>query len=93
VSDAPQIPPGLKFKVCVSAEMPLDKIRKKALKNWGLSVHISAKMGPIHVDQDGKLIDCPIEAIDDEILEGSFSIPLFAPGYVLYFGHFKEKEV
>ncbi len=80
--------PGFTFQVIASGDFPIQKLRDRAKREFGLDIHIRVKVGPTVVKADGKSLGCPIEAIDDKVLDGNFNFPVPAPGFCLYIGYF-----
>lgn len=85
---------GAGFQITAYDDLPLEQLRADIFKETGLRMHISWQVGPM-VDKgvvDGKhKYAFPFKPIDDEFLEGSATVPLPAPGYVLYVGRFLPK--
>lgn len=80
--------PGFTFQVMAPGDHPIQQLRDDAKAEYGLDIHIRLKAGPTVVKEDGKSLGCPIEAIDDDFLEGQFQFPIPAPGNCIYIGYF-----
>lgn len=87
--------PGLEYVIDAHGSMPLSEVRKQVEKQLGFPCHVKAKFGPFEFD--GNKLLAPVEAIDDEFLDGSFRFQLIGDkgvklGYCKYFVVLKEKK-
>lgn len=89
MSETPEISSGQNFKLHAPATLTIDEIREQARQQHKREIHIKHRLGPTTYAEDGTAIDCPIEVVDDQVLQGGFQVAFPSPGYVLYFGYFK----
>lgn len=85
----PEVKSGMTFAVEVVPGKTIDDVRKEAFAKFGHEIHIRAKIGPIEIAEDGKSLGCPIEAVDDQLVFGNFSLWPQHAGCFLLIGHFK----
>lgn len=83
-----EVRPGLEFQFIVSGKKSVQELRAEKKRDCGLDIHIRVKIGPISLNKDGTVLNCPIEAVDDEFLEGKGGFPVPAEGYCIYLGYY-----
>lgn len=88
-------PTGASFQISVPVEQDVYELRQVLVEASGRAVTLHVRFGPLAIIRDAKVmhITCPIEAVDDLILTGDFSVPFkMESGHVLYEGSIIEKS-
>ncbi|OGG60746.1 hypothetical protein A2765_01370 [Candidatus Kaiserbacteria bacterium RIFCSPHIGHO2_01_FULL_56_24] len=85
---------GDEVEIYQPANVPLEDVRKMIKKLTGFDVHIRARFGPtsLTIEKGDTKVNCPVTAIDDKHLEGTFASTIPSVGECLYIGYLKKPE-